>query len=103
MPVTNAEKKRFRTIGQRLNPVLIIAQKGVTDSIRQEIERALSDHELIKVKLLVPDRQAKRALTDSLCEEFAAECVHRVGHVILLYRAAAKPNASLSNLVRTLD
>ena len=47
MPLDNSDKKRFRSIGHNLNPVVIIAQKGLSENIIEEIDRALKDHELI--------------------------------------------------------
>lgn len=79
---------------------MIIAQNGLTENIRLEIERALKDHELIKLKLLVPDRGDKKALSEEICSDFSAECVQSIGHVILIYRAAKKPDPRLSNIKR---
>lgn len=101
MALSNADKKRFRTIGHSLNPIVTIAQKGITDNIRLEIERALSDHELIKIKLLTADREEKKALTTKICDECNAECIQSIGHIVLLFRAAKKPDERLSNLTRT--
>ena len=101
MSLSNAEKKRFRTIGHNLKPVVIIAQKGLTENIGQEINRALESHELIKIKLQVPDRESKQELITEICETYRAEAVQTIGHVLLLYRAAKKPDPKLSNLLRT--
>ncbi|MDP6109213.1 MAG: YhbY family RNA-binding protein [Rhodospirillales bacterium] len=100
MRLSNSDKKRFRSIGHNLNPVLIIAQKGLNENIRVEIQRALTEHELIKIKLITSTREEKKALTDTICDEFSAECIQSVGHVILLYRAAKKPDPRLSNVAR---
>ena len=100
MSLSNSEKKKFRAIGHNLSPVVIIAQNGLTENIRLEIERALKDHELIKLKLQVPDRDAKKELTEEICSDFSAECVQSIGHVILIYRAAKKPDPRLSNIKR---
>lgn len=100
MALSNTLKKRFRAIGHNLMPVVIIAQKGISENIHDEIERALEDHELIKLKLVAANRSDKRALTLSLCSEFKAQCVQSIGHVVLLYRAAENPDPRLSNLLR---
>lgn len=100
MSLTNAEKKRFRAIGHNLKPVVIIAQKGLTENIGLEINRALDSHELIKLKLQIPDREAKQQLTEEICKKFKAEAVQSIGHVLLLYRAAKRPDPKLSNLLR---
>ncbi|NKB33420.1 MAG: ribosome assembly RNA-binding protein YhbY [Pseudomonadales bacterium] len=103
MSISNADKKKFRTIGHQLKPVVIIAQKGLTENIKEEIDRALKDHELIKVKLVTSTRQAKQKLTEEICADYKAECIQSVGHVILIHRAAKKPDPKLSNLLRKLS
>lgn len=100
MSLSNSDKKKFRRIGHALNPIVTIAENGINDNIRQEIDRALEEHELIKIKL-VAGRDEKKTLTDAICREFAAECVQSIGHVILVYRAARKQNPKLSNLLRS--
>ena len=102
MSASNSDKKKFRTIGHQLKPVVIIAQKGLTENIKEEIDRALTDHELIKIKLLTSTRAAKKELMEVICSEFNAECLQSIGHIILIYRAAKKPGPNLSNLLRHL-
>ena len=100
MSLSNSQKKEFRSIGHNLNPVVIIAQNGLSENVSQEIQRALKDHELIKIKIQVPDRTAKQELLDEICSSMNAECVQSIGHVALLYKAAKKPDPKLSNLTR---
>ena len=96
MHLSNADKKRFRTIGHKLNPVVIIAQKGLTENIRKEIERALTKQEVIKIKLITCSREDKKAMTEFICSTFGAQCIQSIGHMILLYRTSqkAKPRSS---------
>ena len=101
MTLSNADKKRFRSIGHKLSPVVTVAQKGVTENIKTEIERALKEHELIKIKLITATREEKKCLADSLCQEFSAECIQSIGHVILVYRPSKKPDPRLSNIRRS--
>ena len=44
--------------------MVTIAGKGLSENVAAEIERALADHELIKVKLSVGDRDAKKAIIE---------------------------------------
>lgn len=98
--LTNDEKKRFRTIGHQLKPVLQIGGKGLTEGVFEELDRALEDHELIKVKLAIPDREDRQAVVEELCQQSGAQLVQSVGKIVLLHRAAKKPNPRLSNLIR---
>ena len=50
MPLTQEQKKQFKSIGHHLKPVLIVADNGVTEGVLAELERALNDHELIKIQ-----------------------------------------------------
>lgn len=100
MPLDQTRKKQMRTIGHQLNPVVTVSGKGLTEGVHMELERALEDHELIKVKLAIAEPAARRELTAELCARHRAELVQAVGKMALLYRAAQKPNPRLSNLLR---
>lgn len=100
MSLTPEQKKQFRTIGHKLHPLVTVAGKGLTENIQLEVDRALEDHELIKVKFAVGDRDIKKQLIQTLSEIVEAEIVQEIGNIVLLYRAATEPNPKLSNLHR---
>jgi len=102
MPLDQTRKKQLRAIGHQLNPVVMISERGISEGVTLELERALEDHELIKVKLAVGEPAERRALAAELCAAHNAELVQAVGKIILIYRAAQKPNPRLSNLLRPL-
>ena len=82
--------------------MIIIAGNGLSDGVAAELERALNQHELIKVKLAVGDREAKAEMTSEVCETCGAQLVQSIGNVILLLRRAEKPDPKLSNLIRAV-
>ena len=96
----NIEKKQYRAIGHSLKPVVTIAGAGLSEGVIAEAERAISDHELIKIKLAAMDRDEKQALVDELCSALKAELVQVIGNTALLLRRSTKPNPKLSNLIR---
>jgi len=100
MTLSNDDKKHLRGIAHKLKPVVTIADKGLTDNVMAELNRALNDHELIKVKISLSDREAKKTTIEKACQRLKAELVQTIGHVIVLYRRADKPNPKLSNLLR---
>ncbi|MCL6415438.1 YhbY family RNA-binding protein [Aestuariirhabdus sp. Z084] len=102
MPLTAQQKKHYRAIGHKLNPVVTVAGKGLYDGVIEETLRALEDHELIKVKFSVGDRDAKNQLIPQLCDRCGAELVQTIGNIALILKHADKPKAHLSNLTRTL-
>ena len=98
--MSQSQKKQFRTIGHQLNAVVTIGDGGLSGNVKKEINRALEDHELIKIKLPAGDKESKQALITSLCQSASCELVQKVGNIALIYRAAKKPNAKLSNLLK---
>ncbi|WP_461482746.1 ribosome assembly RNA-binding protein YhbY [Porticoccus sp.] len=100
MTLSNEDKKHLRRLGHNLNPVVTVAGNGLSESVLAEIDRALHDHELIKVKLAVGNKEAKQQVITEIVEKMSAEVVQTIGHIVLLLRRAEKPNPLLSNLLR---
>ena len=94
------ERKRLRQIGHALNPVVMIGGQGLTENVIEETNRALNDHELIKVKIGGEDRELRAAVITEIAAATGSEVVQTIGKIALLYKKAAKQNAKLSNLVR---
>lgn len=96
------EQRRLKAIGHKLKPVLTIAGNGLSDGVLAELERALNDHELIKVKLAVGEREVRDELVDELASRSGAEAMQRIGNTVLLLRRSPEPDPRLSNLIRRL-
>lgn len=99
MKPENRHRKQLRAIGHRLNPVVIVS-KGLTSGVMAEIDRALTDHELIKIRVNAADRDEKQEQVAALCSKLKAELIQMAGHIALIYRPALKPKPELSNLLR---
>lgn len=100
MALSKQDKKRFKSIGHHLKPILQLGDKGLTDSVIEELNLRLEDHELIKVKVAGLDRNDRDNTIDNLCKKTNAELVQRIGNIALLHRTAAEPDPKLSNLLR---
>lgn len=95
MSLNNQQKKYLRGLTHDLSPVVIVANKGLSDSVMAEIEQALEHHELIKVKLR-GDRDQRQAWIARIGVEGRAELVHCIGQVACYYRRnPAKPRIAL--------
>ena len=92
MQLDNATIKRLKGIGHDLKPIVMIGNKGVTPSITEEIDRALSDHELIKVKLPAGTKEERDVIGAELATTAKATLVHSIGRMALLLRK--NPNAN---------
>ena len=98
MSLSNNTKKHYRTIGHDLNPIVTIGGNGLSEGVIEEINRALNDHELIKIKIAVGDKSDRKQLVEALTQETSAEVIQEIGKVALIFREAKKPNTKLSNI-----
>lgn len=86
MELSERQRKYLRGLGHALNPVLLIGQQGVTPGVIAEAQRALHDHELIKVKFRGAERDARDAGLDELATATGSTLVQRIGHTALYYK-----------------
>jgi RNA-binding protein len=99
-PSDSKQLRQLRALAHPLRPVVTIAGNGLSASVLQEVDRALSDHELIKVKIVVGDRVQREALVAALCEQSGAQLVQRIGNIATLIRRNPKADPKKSNLQR---
>jgi RNA-binding protein len=69
-----------------LEPVVLVGNKGLTDEVVTEVDRALEAHELIKVRAPGLDRDVREECFRALCARTGAEAVQHIGKVFVLYR-----------------
>ena len=91
--LTTRERAHLKARAHALEPVVLVGGAGVTDRLVAEVDRALTAHELIKVKVGADDRDERVALGDEICARTGAAAVHRVGKVLILWRP--RPEESL--------
>jgi RNA-binding protein len=84
--LTPRERSHLKARAHALEPVVHIGNSGITDKVVAEVDRALTAHELIKVKVGSDDREARVAMGDEICGRTDATAVHRVGKVLILWR-----------------
>ena len=89
MTLTEKQLRFLRGKAHALRPVIMLGQKGLTDNVVAETLQALRDHELIKVRVRAADRTLRDATLAELVKRCACVLVRRIGHVAVLYRAAA--------------
>jgi RNA-binding protein len=84
--MTPQEKKLLKARAHKLDPLVFIGAKGLTDAVIAEIDFALKSHELIKVRAGTMDRHERDAAMSSICERTRAEPVQQIGKIFVLFR-----------------
>jgi RNA-binding protein len=85
--LTTRERAHLKARAHALEPVVQVGHAGITPEIIAEVDRSLTAHELIKVRIGASDRDVREALGSDLAIATDAAVVHRVGKVLILWRA----------------
>jgi RNA-binding protein len=86
MALSEKQKKHLRRLAHPLSPIVMLGNAGLTDGVVKELDRALHDHELVKVSARVGERTARDAALDDLASQTSSEIVQRIGNVGVFYR-----------------
>jgi len=86
MQLSEKQKKHLRRLAHPLHPLVMLGNAGLTDAVVGELDRALADHELVKVSARVGERTARDATLEELARRTQASMVQRIGHVGVFYR-----------------
>jgi RNA-binding protein len=84
--MTGKERRHLRALAHRLSPVVIIGQRGLSDAVVRQVDGALTDHELIKVRLGNECPVRRDEATPALAARTGAEVAGTIGRVVILYR-----------------
>jgi RNA-binding protein len=86
MPLNPKSRQALKAKAHALKPVVLLGNQGLTDAVLKEIERALRDHELIKVRIPTEDRDERKAVAEHICTAMKAELVQSIGAIGVFYR-----------------
>lgn len=84
--ITATQKRNLRSQAHNLKPIVIIGGGGVTNSVLSEIDRALFDHELIKIKVNALDKKQRQQMIKEICDHSQAVLIQTIGHMATIYR-----------------
>lgn len=86
MALSKKQIKFLKAKCHALKAVIMMGQKGLTEEVLNELDIALTHHELVKIKLGVDDRDARKQLITDICEKSHSEEVQSIGKTLSVYR-----------------
>jgi RNA-binding protein len=84
--LSTTRRRDLRALAHTLKPVVSISQKGLTEAVLKEIDRCLTAHELIKIRVYDTEREQREALLTELCATLVAAPVQHIGHLLVVWR-----------------
>ena len=79
-------RRALRGHGHHLSPIVQIGKGGVSEAVRKQVEQALADHELVKVRVDADSPEDRFAAADALAGLPGANVVQILGRAILVYK-----------------
>ena len=95
--LTDRQKKHLRRLGHDLHPLVLVGQRGLTEGVVGELRQTLHDHELVKVRARVGDRENRNLVLAKLAADSGSELVCQIGNVGLFYKKNNKLNKITSS------
>lgn len=81
-----SQRRHLRALAHKLDPVVLLGQNSLTESVLKAIEQALKDHELIKVRL-GDDKHENEDICQKISAQTKSECAGTIGHIGIFYRS----------------
>ena len=97
--LTPAQRKHLRGLAQAAKPLIHIGRNGATEAQIATIDRALTDHELVKIKYL-EHKEEKKELTEAIAAATGSHVVHIIGNTAVIYRESPEPSKRQNLLQR---
>jgi RNA-binding protein len=90
--LTGYQRKHLRGLAHGLRPLVLIGQKGLTETILKAVSEALLAHELIKVKFNEhKEKPAKKAITAQIEARLDCRVAGLIGHTAVFYKPHPEP------------
>lgn len=85
--LTSKQKRSLKGQAHHLEPVGFVGKEGVTSGLIESIQKALFDHELIKIKF-VAFKAEKKKLSLEIAEKTESAHVDTLGHISIFYKGS---------------
>lgn len=86
LELSGKEKSYLRGLGHHLKAILQIGKEGISEAFIGNLQRELTHHELVKVKILDNSPGDKKVFSAPLEKEAGVRVVGTIGKTLLLYK-----------------
>jgi RNA-binding protein len=84
--LTGKQRRHLRALGHELNAIVQIGKGGIDDGLVAAVDRALLDHELVKIKVGENAGVERHEAAEQLAARTQSDVAQVLGNTLLLYR-----------------
>lgn len=83
--MNSTDRKKLRGLAHHLEPIVYVGQKGLTSELVTALEKALADHELVKVKF-VDNKDERKTLAEEMASKTESALAGVIGNIAIFYK-----------------
>ena len=88
--MTSKQRSKLISLAMNVSATVQIGKNGLTESVYEQINTSLEDHELVKIGVLKTADVSAQGVIAEVAEALGAEPVQAIGNKIVLYRRSSK-------------
>lgn len=91
MTITSKQRAELRAQAHHLSVTVHVGHQGITDALRQSLDDALKNTELVKVQFSKNAVLTPKQAANELAAQVGADVVQAIGRTATLFRARPEP------------
>ncbi len=88
--MTSKQRSKLISLAMNISATVQIGKNGLTESVYEQINTSLEDHELVKIGVLKTADVTAKSVIAEVAEALNATPVQAIGNKIVLYRHSSK-------------
>jgi len=89
-PLTGSQRSQLKGLTHDMKPMIQIGRAGATEGLVEALNKALLDHELVKVRFL-EHKMEREEISRMMAEKTRSHLVDLIGNVAIFYRENPDP------------
>ncbi len=86
LSITTSKRRALTARAHTIHPIVMIGKSGLSAGVIGELDRGLSSHELIKIKVQIDDHGAREDIFEKICQQLNAVPIKHIGKILIIYR-----------------
>ena len=86
LAISTAERRALEAEAHSLNPVVTIADNGLSETVLKEISHSLNKHGLIKIRVVNDEREIREGYLAEICNTLNAAAIQHIGKLLVVWR-----------------
>lgn len=101
LAISTSGRRALKAEAHSLNPVVIIADNGLSPSVLKEIDHSLNTHGLIKIRVVSDERELRESYLAEICQTLGAAAIQHIGKLLVVWRPKLEIKADKSGKAAT--